>query len=61
MCVWVMVVMKGLVVRDVLSEDRTQNSCFQLCRHGDPRQGGLTVPFIDIRQLCGFRRDTSPP
>lgn len=60
MCVWVTVAMKGLAVRDVLSEDRTQNSCSSYAVMGTPDKGAWPRSFIDIRQLCGLRQDTSP-
>lgn len=39
MCVWVMVVMKGAGVRDVLSEDRTQNICSSYAVTGTQDKG----------------------
>ena len=56
----VMVVMKRMGVRDVLSEDRTQNSCSSYAVTGTPDKGAWPRFFIDIHQLCGLRQDTSP-
>ena len=59
MCVWVMVAMKGVGVRDVLSEDRTQNSCSSYAVTGTQDKGVWPRSSIDIHQLCGLRQDPS--
>ena len=41
-----MVMMKGMGVRDVLSEDRTQNSCSSCAVTGTPDKGPGPVPSL---------------